>query len=63
LIGRSDGAPVGASVGSGEGAERASNERAFLLGEAMVPGHGHGPGAFARNGDSRGRRGGQFIAG
>jgi len=35
---------------------------AFLRGEAMVPGHGHGMEVPARDGDNRGRRGGQLAA-
>ena len=41
--------------------ERASDEAAFLRGEALVPVHGAGAEAAARGRDSRGRRGGQLT--
>ncbi|MDD9808278.1 MAG: hypothetical protein OXU25_00400, partial [Thaumarchaeota archaeon] len=48
--------------GEGEGERRrASDEAAFLRGEAMVPVHGAGAEAAARDRDNRGRRGGQLT--
>ena len=50
--------------GEGEGERRrASDEAAFLRGEAMVLAHGAGVEAAARDRDSRGRRGGQLTVG
>ena len=61
LVRGSCGCPWPAAETGGGERRRTSDEAAFLRGEALVPVHGAGAEAAARDRDNRGRRGGQLT--